>query len=943
MSSPRIASPAKRPAEPQRTGPPQSAGFDAARPLASFGTSLRGSGCACGGTCPRCRAPVLQRKASVSAPDDRFEREADDTADHVMRMAQPTARGAENAVRLRTASADGGGATDEIRREASADTPRALDPDAAIAVTAHAGAPLGDDLRSYFEPRFQQDFSNVRVHHDADADRGASAVQARAYTVGRHIVFASGEYAPGTHDGKRLLAHELTHVVQQGGSTKAAAPALARMQATDPSVMREALADAEADEPIGELAVGGGTQVQRVAAAGAAPVIQRAPDADARSGDGEIPLSHDEEIALSLTSPGLAEARQEPPPPVLTFFNYGNDRDAPKEFHTAALHELAKFLRDEVKMPLPLKVTGRASSPGTEPHNMDLSQRRANKVAELLRGDGMSVVDVAAVGESQPVASNDSVDGRNRNRAVDVGLLRPGTPQKPTPKPRPESDPEPTPIPTPTPEPDPDPTKKPTPTPTPDKSLCERYPILCSLIPIPFLPVIPLPWPLLCLLAPELCALLPCLIDPALCLPGPPVPPKDPPDDPKDPKKDPPLSVVFGRVRALNTPAAMSDRIPDQGSTLVGVVVTGLTPAMGPLLIRAAGTSARNGDVTINGAAEASITGSTLLDVGGTAQTTTGAAGFPLTLEAVLASAPVATSAPFAVSDIMENMTTRKNNVVDVPDGISLNVIMSWDSDGAAGLASLNEMGYSEHLHVASETGGMAGLDIGILPPFEDALAMKPQNDEHGTPRKFMGSVGAQDLVQVHTFNDMRTDSNPIPVTHSGFLIKRVVEADPARPGCLRFVVTKTGRAGTAGKFSSGGGSGAAEAIVPLPCDKGSGGSGSAGPGSTPSETTLPTPFLGTVPSGSVPFRYVRGLSKTSATGDMVILVIAFRAKSTDPAKPGSRLFTSPIPCKVTGVSTTAVSVEALSPVPVSLAPSDFELTVMPASMAIDIPRKFIR
>jgi hypothetical protein len=67
------------------------------------------------------------------------------------------------------------------------------------------------------EPRFGQDFSHVRVHTDAKADESARSVRALAYTVGRDVVFAGGHYAPDTHAGQRLLAHELTHTIQQGG------------------------------------------------------------------------------------------------------------------------------------------------------------------------------------------------------------------------------------------------------------------------------------------------------------------------------------------------------------------------------------------------------------------------------------------------------------------------------------------------------------------------------------------------------------------------------------------------------------------------------------------------------------------------------------------------------------------------------------------------------
>lgn len=79
------------------------------------------------------------------------------------------------------------------------------------------GRSLDDTTRAFFEPRFRRDFSQVRVHTDATAAESAGAVNARAYTVGRDVVFATGQYAPDSASGKSLLAHELTHVVQQGG------------------------------------------------------------------------------------------------------------------------------------------------------------------------------------------------------------------------------------------------------------------------------------------------------------------------------------------------------------------------------------------------------------------------------------------------------------------------------------------------------------------------------------------------------------------------------------------------------------------------------------------------------------------------------------------------------------------------------------------------------
>jgi hypothetical protein len=90
-----------------------------------------------------------------------------------------------------------------------------------VAAVSQGGAPLAADLRSYFEPRFGHDFSRVRIHDNAAASAAAQSINARAFTLGRDIAFAPGEYAPGTPQGRRLLAHELAHVVQQTGTPTA--------------------------------------------------------------------------------------------------------------------------------------------------------------------------------------------------------------------------------------------------------------------------------------------------------------------------------------------------------------------------------------------------------------------------------------------------------------------------------------------------------------------------------------------------------------------------------------------------------------------------------------------------------------------------------------------------------------------------------------------------
>lgn len=78
-----------------------------------------------------------------------------------------------------------------------------------------SGEPLDSATRGFFEPRFGHDFSTVRVHTDPRAAESARAVKAIAYTVGRNIVFAEGQHQPSTSRGRQLLAHELSHVLQQ--------------------------------------------------------------------------------------------------------------------------------------------------------------------------------------------------------------------------------------------------------------------------------------------------------------------------------------------------------------------------------------------------------------------------------------------------------------------------------------------------------------------------------------------------------------------------------------------------------------------------------------------------------------------------------------------------------------------------------------------------------
>jgi hypothetical protein len=159
--------------------------------------------------------PVVQAKLTVSEPGDPMEDEADAMADRVMQMGAVT--GTRGAAIQRVAHCAGGDVCEcgKCQRKASGDA-HEVDIDAGVGtVVARGGRGLGEETRAFMEPRFGHDFSQVRVHTDAQAAESARAMRARAYTVGRDIVFANGAYDPRSADGQRLLAHELTHVVQQ--------------------------------------------------------------------------------------------------------------------------------------------------------------------------------------------------------------------------------------------------------------------------------------------------------------------------------------------------------------------------------------------------------------------------------------------------------------------------------------------------------------------------------------------------------------------------------------------------------------------------------------------------------------------------------------------------------------------------------------------------------
>lgn len=335
---------------PISSAPPQRA-----RPI-----QLKSSGCACGGACPSCKTN-----------EDPFEREADAAAEQVMRKAAPPPLSKIEETPQREADPE---------TEAQEAVPEDLGP--ALA----GGDPLPPDMGRFFEAGFGRDFSRVRLHNDAAAGRSARALGARAYTYGRHIAFAPGEYAPQHHAGRSLIAHELAHVVQQG----AAAPGV-RQGAAAPGLSR-------------------------------GPQLSTAPKGVQRlCGPSEI-----SDVSGCVESGGDIFGE-----PIL--FNVDCDTFRPGE-----QDNLRAMGRDLLGSAARVHVHGFASIDGDEGFNQDLSCLRASRAAQILIGMGISVPLLLAHGATPgPAEPRRSVVLDPRSEP------EPEPEPEPTPTPTPEPTPEP--------------------------------------------------------------------------------------------------------------------------------------------------------------------------------------------------------------------------------------------------------------------------------------------------------------------------------------------------------------------------------------------------------------------------------------------------------------------------------------------------------------------
>jgi Domain of unknown function (DUF4157) len=167
----------------------------------------------------------FQPRLSISKPGDHHEREADAKADKIMRLTDnflnqnPFFKPAHHTIQRKCQTCEEKDKHVNRKESSSADIGNSSGLDSYISSLSSSGQLISQASRQFFEPRFGHNFSNVKIHTDTVAAKSAQSINALAYTTGNNIVFNSGQYSPDSISGKKLMAHELTHVVQQRAQT----------------------------------------------------------------------------------------------------------------------------------------------------------------------------------------------------------------------------------------------------------------------------------------------------------------------------------------------------------------------------------------------------------------------------------------------------------------------------------------------------------------------------------------------------------------------------------------------------------------------------------------------------------------------------------------------------------------------------------------------------
>ncbi|MCP4147457.1 MAG: DUF4157 domain-containing protein [bacterium] len=325
--------------------------------------------CPCDGGCPVCTG--LQSKLTIGKPNDKYEQEADRVAAQVVHTRFD--REEKEPVQPKPLTNNAPRLSGEKQSQ--------------IKELKGGGQPLPPATRAFFEPRFRRDLSRVRVHTGTGAAETAKSLNSRAFTIGNDVAFALGEYSPETVEGRKLMAHELTHTVQQADG----------MQRNDATLQKK-------EET---------------------PTLEEETAAITKRKD---------EVDWSKTSPGLVKEQTKGERFLL--MNFAIESSKLKNEHedfllndiyhnTLMLHPMSR-----------IKIIGHASKTGSKKYNDKLALKRAKAVEKKLKGIGMQVLIETQVDKSEgkgfnePIGDNSTVYGRARNRRVEI-VLTPWIPAKP--------------------------------------------------------------------------------------------------------------------------------------------------------------------------------------------------------------------------------------------------------------------------------------------------------------------------------------------------------------------------------------------------------------------------------------------------------------------------------------------------------------------------------
>jgi outer membrane protein OmpA-like peptidoglycan-associated protein len=389
----------------------------------------REASCACGGGCPRCRnKSPIRTKLAVSKPGDIYEQEADRVAEQVLRM--PAGE------RCSDSPGEEKGKSLQRKTEGSftISTPAVSD---SFVQNLGSGRPLDSENRAFFEPRFDRDFSNVRIHTGAKAAESARAVNALAYTAGRDVVF-------GAAPERRLLAHELAHVVQQAGGAHAMMQRQPDPQSPEPPPSGITI---DVLDPLNSsLRLGGfGLPSPRDVLNGLDAVRRfgQPPATDLPLPPWPQPVLSDDELRAAACRALPSLCQQTPPPPQLqlpqfraprlifhdnlTIDHFIFDKFTIPDRHRLALDQKATDMIDGPNIVTDL--VGHSDTRGPPDYNQRLSEQRARSVSDYLLGRSVpssQIWNVTGVGESHPKFPNDATDNlaASRNRRVEMDMRR---------------------------------------------------------------------------------------------------------------------------------------------------------------------------------------------------------------------------------------------------------------------------------------------------------------------------------------------------------------------------------------------------------------------------------------------------------------------------------------------------------------------------------------